>query len=99
MLSDPERDPSRVWVGIGRREGVHQPVDPAILTDHDVGVGIEGQKRGELLDASLKVTTHQQSALVRSDIVAERQLRKIAAIERNQRTAQPPTQPNATIAL
>src|SRR3984893_11313969 len=93
-----KRVASRVWVAIGRREGVHQPVDPAILTDYDVGVGIEGKKRGEFLDAFSQVTTHQQST-VRSYIVAERQFRKIAAIERNQHTTQEATQPDATIAL
>ena len=94
----PERDPASVWIDVGGGEGVHQPVDVSVLPDHHVGVGVEREEGRELLHAFAQLATHQQAALG-SHIVAERQLRQIAAIERNQHTAQPPTQPNAAVSL
>ncbi len=46
-----ERETARVRVAVGRREGIHQPVDSAILADHDVRVRVEREKRREFLYA------------------------------------------------
>ena len=66
--------------------------------DHDVRVGIEREEGRELLHPVVQPAAHEQAA-VRIHVVAERQLRQIAAIERNQRTAQPAAEPDASRAL
>mgnify|MGYP003693694633 CR=1 FL=1 len=50
-----------------------------------IRIGIEGEERRERLHAIADVAPHQQPAL-RRDVVAERQLRQVAAIERDQQT-------------
>ena len=58
-----EQVTARVRVPVGRGEGIHQPVDSAILADHHVRIRVEREKRRELLHTFAQPATHQQSTL------------------------------------
>ena len=74
-------------------------MNPAVLADHDVGVGIEGEKRaGQRLDALQDVAPHQQPA-VRRDVVAEGQLGEVAAVERDQETPEEAAERDPAVAF
>ena len=89
---------ARVRISVGGREGVHQPVDPAVISHDHVRIRIQRQKRRQRLHAIAQIAPHQQPA-VRADIVAERQLGQIAAVIGDQRTAQQPAEPDAAVAF
>ncbi len=88
----------RVRIGARCRVGVQHPEDPAIVRDDDVRVGVEGEKRRERPDPFADVAAHQEPA-VRRDVVAERQLGDIAAVEGDQQPAQESTEPDAAFAF
>ena len=73
----------RIGIGVGRREGIHHPGQPAIVADHDVGIRIEGEKRRELGTRSrtLRRISSRLSELTSS---LNGSLAKIAAVERDQ---------------
>ncbi len=89
----------RVRIGLRRRERVHDPPQPSVVADDHVGIGIERQEAsGERLDALAHVPPHQQPA-VGAHVVAERQLRQIAAIERDEQAPQEPAEHDPAGAL
>ena len=86
MRASLQRVRTRVRIAIGRREPVHDPRQPAVVAQDDVGIRFQGQKRRQRRDAVAHVPAHQQAAVARH-VVAERQLAEIAAIERDQQPA------------
>ena len=71
----------RIRIVVRDGERIHDPGKPAIVAHHHVGVLIEGEERCNCRDAFAYVAPHQQPAL-RVDVVAERQLSQIAAVDR-----------------
>jgi hypothetical protein len=53
----------RVGIGVRRGEGIHDPGEPAIVADHNVGILIEGEERRQGRHAIAHVAPHQQPAL------------------------------------
>ncbi len=89
----------RVRIAVRGRERVHDPAQPAIVADDHVGIFVERQEAaGERGDAVADVAPHQQPA-VGADVVAERQLGEIAAIERDEQPAEESAEDDAARAL
>ena len=83
-----------VWIAVRSRVRIHDPGQAAIVADHDVRIGIVGEERREGGDALANVAAHQQAA-VAVHVVAEGQLRQVAAVERDHDAAQKTAQHDA----
>ena len=89
---------SRVWIAVRKRERIHDPGQPAIVSENDICIGIEREKRRQCRNAVANIAPHQQAAIA-FDIIAERQLRKIALVQRDDHAAQETAEDNAAISF
>ena len=89
---------ARVRVTVGDRERVHQPRQPAIVIEDDIRIGVDGEERRQRGHAIPDIAPHQQPALC-GHVVAERQLREIAAVERDNHAPQNAAQHDPAIAF
>ena len=88
----------RVGIGIRRRVSIGDPEQPAVVSDDDVRVLVEGQEARDRLEAIADGPAHQQPAR-RRDVVAERQLREIAAVERDEEPPEEAAEHDAALAF
>ena len=88
----------RVRKRVRRRERVHHPRQPPIVADDDVRIRIEGEEWRERLNAFAHIAPHHQPALHRH-IVAERQLRDVAAIDGDEQAAEESAEHDAAAAF
>src|SRR6185436_17743321 len=96
LASDPEM--AGVWIAGRHRERVHHPREAAVLADDDVGILVVDEERRERLGAGADVAPHQQAALG-GDVVTERQLGQIAAVEGDDQAPEEAAELDAAAAL
>ena len=79
-------------------EGVHDPVEAAVVADDDVGVLVEGEEGRKSGDA-IATLRRMSSRLLGVDVVTEGELGEVAAIEGEQEAAEESAQDDAAVAL
>ena len=89
---------ARVRIAVRDRERIHDPRQSAIVAEHDVRIRIVGEEWRECRYSISHVASHQQLAIL-IHVIAERQLREIAAVERDNDAAQKTAEYDTAVAL